>query len=78
MASETVTLTAICSGGNHLTFSLTGALAQTVRTDFSTVLEPMTEAELEAFCKALVKLGKIGRTNAQLRTLFQNGVTVTV
>jgi hypothetical protein len=78
MASETVTLTARCSGGNHLTFSLTGALTQTVRTDVATVLEPMTEAELEAFCKALVKLGKVGRTAPQLLTLFQNGVTVTV
>jgi hypothetical protein len=78
MASVTITLTSVCSGNNHLTFTLTGAASKTVRTDLNDVTTALTDDDLEAVIKGLVKLGKIGRTNAQLRTLFQAGVVVTV
>lgn len=78
MASETVTLSAVCGGNNHLTFTLTGAKSMTVRAVLGEALDAITDDEAASFCKCLVKLGKVGRTNAQLRTLFENGVTVTV
>ena len=79
MASVTVALTTICGGGNHLVFSVTGARSMTVLGEIASMVDaPMTDEEAAAFVKGMVKLGKVGRTNAQLRTLFQNGVTVTV
>lgn len=78
MASETITLTGICSGGNHLAFTLTGAKAGSVSVDTNDVTTPMTDEELENVCKGLIKLAKVGRTVAQVKTLFQNGVTVTI
>ena len=79
MASVTLTLTSICSGGNHLTFSLSGAKAMTLIAELGQLVdEPLTDEDAIAFIKGCVKLGKVGRTNAQLRTLFQAGVTVTV
>lgn len=78
MATITVTLTGICAGGEHLTFSVTGDAALTVRMSLSEVLAGLSNEDKEGFVKSLVKLGKIGRTNAQLRTLFQAGVTVSV
>ena len=78
MATVTVTLSNICAGGEHLTFTVTGDKTATVDTDISKVTGAITDEEIVAFVKGLIKIGKIGRTNAQLRTLFQAGVVVTV
>lgn len=78
MASITITLSSICVGGNHLTFTVTGDAAGTIRMELDDVVQAIDEDERKAFVRSLVRLGKIGRNNAQLRTLFQNGVTVTV
>lgn len=78
MSSVTVRLTGICSGGNHLTFAVTGDAALTQVLDLSILSDPVTEEEAVAFLKCIGKLAKKGRTLAQARTLLQNGVTVTV
>lgn len=77
MATVTVTLTNICSGGNHLTFELTGATTASVPMMLSDISEPFTDEEKSAFVKAIARLAKIGKTNAQARTVLQGGVTVT-
>lgn len=76
MASETITLTSICSGGNHLTFTLTGAKDATVEMILSEVTDEVTQEDLVACCKCIAKFIKIGRTLNQARTVLQNGVTV--
>jgi hypothetical protein len=78
MASVTVTLTDICSGGEHLTYQVTGAKAMTVAGSLADTLEPVTEEEAQAFVKVLAKLAKAGRNLNQAKTIMQNGVTVTV
>jgi len=78
MASVTITLDHICTGGNHLQFVVTGDRSATINTQADQVLAAFDEGEEEAFIKALVKLAKIGRTNAQVRALFQAGVTVSI
>lgn len=78
MASITLTLTDICSGGGHLTFTLSGVTSGTARGEIDDLTGPLTEEDKRGFVRSLVKLGKVGRTNAQLKTLFQNGVTVSL
>lgn len=78
MTTETITLTAICSGGNHLTFTATGAKAMVVPADLSSLSDPITDEDAAAFVKVIAKMAKNGRTVAQARTLLQAGVTVTV
>jgi len=78
MASVTITLSAICSGGQHLTFSVTGAKVLTVPGMLSDISEPVSDEEAQAFVKVITKLAKAGRTAPQARTLLQAGVVVTV
>jgi len=78
MASVTITLTSICSGGNHLTFAITGAKAMVVRGVLSELTEPVSDEEAQAFVKVITKLVKQGRTVNQARTLLQAGVQVIV
>ena len=78
MSAVTVTLTGICAGGRHLTFTVTGDATLTQVIDLSILSESVTEEEAVAFLKCIGKLAKKGRTNAQARTLLQAGVTVTV
>ena len=78
MSAVTVTLTSICSGGGHLTFTVTGDASRTQVLDLSVLTEPATEQEVEAFLKLICKMAKMGRTPAQARNLLQTGVTVTV
>lgn len=78
MSAITVTLTSICSGGNHLTFAATGDATQSQVVDLSLLTEPLTDQEKEAFIKVVAKLARNGRTLVQARNLLQAGVTVTV
>lgn len=78
MASETVTLTDICPGGNHLTFTGTGAKAMTTIVNLDDLSTVVTDDEAAAFVKVIGKLAKAGRTNAQAKTLLQAGVTITL
>lgn len=78
MSAVTVSLTGVCAGGNHLTFSVTGDASRTQVLDLSVLSAPVDPAEVEAFLKVVCKLVKNGRTTAQARALLQAGVTVTV
>lgn len=78
MASLTITLTGVCSGGNHLTFGVTGAASRTKVIELNTLTEPLDETDVEAFLRVVTRLARQGRTNAQARTLLQAGVTVTI
>jgi len=78
VAAVTITLAGVCSGGNHLRFTISGAASGTVDAELSDLTAPVTETEREAFIKVLVKLARSGRTLAQTRSLLQSGVTVTV
>jgi hypothetical protein len=78
MSAINVKITATCNGNNHHTFSVTGDAQTTAVLTTSELLEPVTAQDVETFLRVLVKLGKIGRTAAQTRALFVNGVTVTL
>ena len=78
MSAVTVRLTSICSGGGHLTFTVAGDASLTRVLDLSALIEPLDDAEVDAFLKVICKLAKKGRTVAQARTLLQAGVTVIV
>lgn len=78
MTTETITLTYVCPGGNHLTFNGTGAKTIAVDTDFATITTPISDDEAEAFAKVIAKMAKAGRTNAQARAILEAGVTITV
>jgi len=78
MATITTTLTSICSGGDHLTFTISGDKLMTIKSNATDITDPITDEEVAAFVKCLTKLTKIGRTNAQTKTLLQSGVTVTI
>lgn len=78
MTTLTVTLTGVCSGGNHLTFTVGGAKSHSVPVDLSELSSPITDDDAQAFCKIVSKMAKNGRTVNQARTLLQSGVVVTV
>ena len=78
MSAVTVTLANICSGGNHLTFAVTGDATLSRVVDRDSLLYPLTEADVQSFLRVVAWMAKNGRTFAQARTLLQNGVTVTV
>lgn len=80
MARFTITLPpdGVCSGGNHLTFRVTGDRTATVRMDLSQITPALTEEDAEAFCRLIARLVKSGRTVAQARALLQAGVTVEI
>ena len=78
MSAVTVQLTNICSGGNHLTFTVMGDAALTKVLDLPTLSDPLDSADVEAFLRVITRMAKMGRTVNQARTLLQNGVTVTV
>lgn len=80
MTTATAKLVNVCTGGGHLRLDayVNGVLKHTINTDINYMQEPLTEDELAAFVKVLVKLDKIGKTWAQVKTDFQSGITVTL
>lgn len=78
MTTLTVTLSSICAGGGHLTFTISGARTATVPLTVADITEPITEEDVVSFCKVIARMAKAGRTVAQARSLLQAGVTVTI
>lgn len=78
MTTLTTTLVAICSGGNHLTFSITGDKAMTIALNLNDLSDPIADEDVQTFARIITRMAKNGRTNSQARTLLQAGVTVTV
>ena len=78
MSAVTVTLTSICAGGGHLTFTVTGDASLTKTIDLSELTDALDPRDAQGFLEVIVKMAKNGRTLAQARNLLQAGVTVTV
>lgn len=78
MASIILTRTAECAAQNHMDISVTGDVTYTFHGELEDILSPITDAEKDAFIKVLLRIAKIGRTKAQVRTALGNGYTVTI
>ena len=78
MTTVTITLTHVCTGGNHLRFgiSVDGGAQHIINTDTLNIQDTITDEEKEAFIKICAKLYKQGRTWNQVKTSFQSGVAV--
>lgn len=77
MTTITTTLTNVCAGGDHLTFSLTGAKVLTVVANASDLSAPITDDEAAAFVKCIAKLCKVGKTVTQTKAALTAGIVVT-
>lgn len=81
MATVNVRLDHQCAGGGHVALAvrLNGNLRGIHEFNFDELVESVTEDEEKTFARILYKIAKVGRTNAQVRTVFENiGVDVTV
>ena len=78
MAGITLTRTFECPAQNHITISVTGDVTYTFYGNMEDILAPITDAEKDAFIKVLLRIAKVGRTQAQVRTALGNGYTVTI
>ena len=78
MSAITITLTGVCSGGDHISMAITGDKTGNLVLNGSDVTDPITEGDVAMFCKVIAKLAKTGRTVAQAKALLEAGVTVTV
>lgn len=78
MASVTLTLTGACSGGGHLTLAMTGDVSGSEVYDVSEIRDLVNSVGRVELASAILRLAQVGRTNAQLRTLLQAGITVTI
>lgn len=77
MATATIQLTDICTGGNHLTFTLTtGARAKTRVLVIDEIQDAITDQDIDTTIATIAKLVRQGRTLAQARTILQTGVSV--
>lgn len=77
MPAITYRVTGVCSGGNHYTLEMTGALNRTMVVERDD-LQRVDDIDPETFALALLRFFARGRTPAQIRTALQNGVTITV
>lgn len=77
MANATITLTNVCAGGEHWTFRVAVGAQNFDRViNRDDALGEITDEDKLIFLRVLLRLKKIGLTNAQVRALFENGVTV--
>lgn len=78
MASVTIKATGVCPGGEHVIFGVTGAGTAIVELGISDAAVEITNEDIKTFIRVCLKLGKMGRTMTQLKSLFTSGVTVTI
>lgn len=80
MASLTLTIDAVCAGGDHLTLGLVldGQAKRVARCVRSELTAPLTEEEIEAAMKVLIRLHARGKTANQVRNNLQAGLVVTI
>lgn len=76
MATVTITLASVCPGGNHLRF--TDSLGGEFPIDLESLDGPLTERDRLGFLRTLYRIGRMDKTRAQVKTLFDLGVSVTV
>lgn len=80
MATLTLTATRICSGGNHYTIRLdvNGAERLSHTYEIDDLIAAVSDVDAEQVIATLIRLHKIGRTNAQVRTDLLAGLNITV
>ena len=78
MSSITLTTVYECAGGDHLRINVTGDVTATIPIYYPDLLEAVTEEEKAIFLKCLLKIAKITRAKAQIKTGLANGYTVTI
>lgn len=80
MSTLTITLDHVCTGGNHMTLGLVldGQAKRVINADRADLLEPLTELEIAAATKVLIRLHARGKTNNQVRNNLLTGIAVTV
>lgn len=78
MASITLTRTDECASMNHIHLEVTGDAQYSYNGTMSDIMSPISDEEKDTFIKVLLRIAKIGRTNAQVRTALTNGYTVTI
>lgn len=78
MATVTITATSFCQGGGHVNISVTGDRTGDFELPLDDLRSTATREDIENFLKVACKIAKIGRTNAQLKTLLQSGLVITL
>ena len=80
MATVTLTATAFCSGGDHVRITLVvDGVERANKVYFVPALvESLNETDADDVIRTLIRLHKIGKTNAQVKTDLQAGLIVVV
>ena len=78
MATITLTRTSECAAQNHIVIAVTGDVAYTYHGELEDILSPISDDEKDAFVKVFLRIAKIGRTKAQVRTALGTGYVVTI
>lgn len=79
MASITFKKVYECAAGDHLRLAITGDVpAQEIGIYLPDLTGSITEEEKQAFLKVLLRVARIGSTQAQLKTALTNGHTINI
>jgi len=80
MPSITLKTTYECAGGDHLMIAVTGDVVDTIAVYAPDLTGAVSEEEQQIFLKVLLRIAKISRTKAQLKTALSSaqGLTVTI
>ena len=79
MASVTIQITGVCTGGDHASIKLTkDNQSHTVPMLVTDLRGPISQDELEVFVRVALKLHAEGKTLAQFKTSASVGFTVIV
>ena len=79
MASITFKKVYECAAGDHLRLAITGDIpSQEMGIWLPDLAEPISDHDKEVFLRVLLRIAKIGRTQAQLKTALTNGYTITI
>jgi len=80
MATVTLTALAICGGGDHvrLRLDVNGVERLTKTFKVPELVDTLDDTDTLDIVRTLVRLHKIGKTNAQVKTDLLAGLTITV
>ena len=78
MSAITITYVSVCDGGAHVELAITGAATRTVRLGLDDLTDAITAEEVDNFVKLVLRLAKMNKTKAQLKTALQAGLVVSV
>lgn len=78
MATITLTLTAVCAGGGHYTLALSGDVSYQHIYRADEIKDMVTSVGPDEVIAAILRIADAGRTPAQVKSLLQTGITVTI